>query len=162
MADQTPVNRINGRYRSSPSSPPRSSEQHSHGVRQLLADITELVELQFRLLTADVSELRQRISPPIIATAIGLAIVLGAMPVLLLAAAAALYSQAGWELWLACLTAGGAGAVVGVATLAIGYNGFKRIAVPLERSSNELAKSIASLREMFNKTEAHSPSNKPK
>ena len=158
MAGQAPINRMNGygdRYskRSATSeAPPR---EDMWGGRRLLADLTELGELQVRLFSADLRATRQRATGPILYTAIGMAIVLGSMPVLLLSAAEALVGKFGWQSWAAHLVSGGVAVLCGLLALAIAYRKFTTVTEPIERSTSELAKTFAALKQML----GHSDSN---
>lgn len=152
MAGQTPINRMNG-YGDQVTNGSAASAVHTmHGVtdvRRLLADLTELGELQIRLFSADVRATRQRATGPVVLVAIGAAIVLGSVPVLLLSAADALQSHLGWQAWLAHLIAGGAGVLCGLLALAVAYRKFAAVTGPIERSTTELAKSLTAIRQML-------------
>ena len=107
MFDQTPVNRLNG-IKWGRAANHHSGETDTGGVRHLLADITELAELQVRLVAGDAKGLADSMVKPAILGVIGLVIMLGAVPVLLLAVANALVEQFAWSLVMAQLTAAGA------------------------------------------------------
>ena len=65
-------------------------------VRRLLSDVTELAELQVRLVAGDAKCLAESTVRPIFLGAFGLAIVLGSIPVFLISAANYLVDQYAW------------------------------------------------------------------
>ena len=148
MFDQTPVNRLNNMNWS------RAANHHSGetdigGVRHLLADITELAELQVRLVAGDTKCLADSMVKPAILGVIGLVVTLGAIPVLLLAVANALVEQFAWSPVMAQLTAAGAALLIAAGVSALAISKLKACGLPLRRSFSELEKNMHTLREML-------------
>lgn len=124
------------------------------GVASLLSDVSELVELQAKLLAADMRATVRRTVPSILGVVVGAVAVLGSMPVVLMSLADALERQFDWPRWGALLTSGGIGLAVGVALLLAAYCGLRKLTTPLERSANELGKNLASLREIVTRRQS--------
>lgn len=147
MFDQTPLNRLNGIN--------WGGEKHhtdAHdggGVRRLLADISELAELQARLLASDARCLLASLIKPAILGAVGLAILLGTVPILVLAGADALVQQLAWSPPLAKLAAAGVAILVAAGLAGIAVVRIRRCGPPLLSSLSEFEKNMETLREML-------------
>lgn len=150
MFDQTPINRLNGTSWGPHSENKRDHAQHETGrVKQLLADVAELVELQTRLMADDVRTSLAATIKPTMLVVIGIALLIGTVPVLLLALANLLVDQQQWSLPLAQFTCAGVTLLLAVSLGRLALQQVKRCASPLQRSLNELEKNLETLREML-------------
>jgi hypothetical protein len=145
MSDQTTINRLNGnRTSGNQQEAPRSS-----GFARLASDITELVELQIRLLTEDLKQTVRRIVVPLIVTVVGGALLLGCIPVLLIAVGDLIVVYGEWPEWGALLASGGIVFLLSAGMLWFAFIRLRRCIAPLERSVQELGKNFAALRGML-------------
>jgi hypothetical protein len=151
MFDQTPINRLNGVNwnRTMAAKDGRTDDDDLAGVRRLLADITELAELQMRLIADDARCLIASLVKPAMLGVIGLVIILGTMPVLLLAAASMMVEHLAWSPAVAQLTSGGAGLLVAAVLGLVAVKKLKACGSPLRQSLTEMEKNLATLREML-------------
>ena len=149
MHDKAPVNRLRGVNWEQAHNNANASDSDQGGVRRLLADVTELGELQFRLMADDTRCLATALIKPIVFGAVALTILLAALPVLLLAIANVLVEQLGWSP-AAAQFAVIAIPVLVVAGLAIAaIRALKQCGSPLSNSLAELDKNMSLLREML-------------
>jgi uncharacterized membrane protein YqjE len=148
MFDQTPVNRLNGLSEHQRADSP-DSEGDTGGVRRLLADITELVELQGRLVASDVKCLAEATIRPLILCAVSMLLMLGALPVLLLALANYFVVEFDWSLSLAQLFAASVAILLGSALSAVAVKKLMACGSPLSSSKAELEKNLDTVREML-------------
>jgi hypothetical protein len=125
------------------------SDDSSGGVRRLLADITELAELQTRLVATDAKCLAASSILPVVLVFTGLVIVLGALPVLLLSVANFLVQRFGWTPAVAQLAAAGSAILIAILLCAIAVRKVKTWGSPLSRSLAELEKNMETLREIL-------------
>ena len=110
---------------------------------ELAHDVIELSELQSQLLMLDLKKSSQRMRTCLILGITGICLLLGTIPVVLLALAQLLAEQLGWSqaagLAVAALVGLGLAAIVVGAAWAIFRSGL----ISLERSRNELNRNIA-------------------
>lgn len=150
MFDQTPINRLNGKRWGPHLGINGDQSQHEMGgIKQLLADVTELVELQARLTADDVRSTLAATVKPTLFVAIGIALLLGTVPVLLLALANVLVAQLQWSPAMAQFTCAGVALLLAISLGALAWQQFKRCASPLQRSLHEMEKNLETLREML-------------
>lgn len=145
MYDQAPINRI----RESDWKHHVKDGQETGGVRQLIADITELAELQARLIADDVRLTAVSVATPIILLLVALVITLGLTPVLVLAGANLLVEQVGWSQSISQFVCLGLGLLVVITLGILAVRKLKNLALPLKRSVSELEKNLAKMREML-------------
>lgn len=150
MFDQTPLNRLSGMNWGDEQPDNDMSDMHDgRGVRRLLADISELAELQVRLLASDARCLLASLIKPAVLGAVGLAILLGSVPILVLAGADALVQQLAWSRPLAELAAAGVAVLIAVVFVGMAAAGLRRCGPPLRSSLSEFEKNMDTLREML-------------
>lgn len=113
-----------------------------HGVGELLHDFVSLGELQTQLLTLDARESAQKAVVPIGLMIGGIALALGAVPVLLISLAEALVLLLEWERALAYLVSGLAGAVIAGILLYLAWQQTAAVVAVFDRSRVELAENI--------------------
>jgi hypothetical protein len=148
MFDQAPINRLGGLHgRREASFHPADGD--AGGVRRLLADVTELAELQARLVASDAKGLAESIIKPTILATIGFVIVLGAVPVLLLSCANFLVEWFDWTPAVAQLAAAAAALLIAGTLCAFAVKLLKACGSPLRRSLAELEKNMDILRDML-------------
>lgn len=147
MFDKAPVNRLNG-Y-SWGHNNVDENDLESGGVRRMIADVTELAELQGRLAVNDVKCLVESAIRPLIMGIVAVVIVLATLPVLLFAAANALVDQLDWSPALAQAAVGGVGILIAGILIAIAVKKLNRCGSPLRRSLDELEKNLGILREIL-------------
>jgi hypothetical protein len=149
MFDQTPLNRLDGLNWSHRKSDVDEHKSENGGVRQLVADIAELVELQGRLMVDDVRSSLTAVVKLSLLTLCSAAIFLGTIPVILLAAANVLVSELQWSQHAAQFACGGTALLLVAVLLVWAYQLFKKCEMPLQQSMSELEKNLATLREML-------------
>lgn len=164
MFDQTPLNRLNG-LNWGHNEPDREYDQDKSemgGVRKLLADITELVELQGRLMVDDVRSSLTAVVKPSLLALCSAVILLGTIPVVLLASANVLVSELQWTQHAAQFACGGIALLLVVVLIAWASRLFKKCAMPLQQSMSELEKNLATLREMLVARDQTSAKSQPR
>jgi hypothetical protein len=106
-------------------------------------DVIELAELQAELLALDVKDTSQGARSALILSAVGIAVLLGSVPVGLITLAVALIEQRGWS----HIAGFGAATVVGVllstVILATAWTQLRAGVVSLHRSQEEFRRNIA-------------------
>ncbi len=129
----------------------------------LLSDLTELGELQAKLLAADARTAADRSAGSLALVVIGVALAASALPVLLVAAGYGLHA-AGLPEWAAFLLAGLGGLVVGALTAYIGWRTLRRAFRTFRRSGDAFSQNLAFVRTALEgeraiaTPSAHSPS----
>lgn len=113
----------------------------TRNMSDLTSDIASLAELQARLFLLDAKESMQRIITPVVLAVIGGSLLLGSLPVLLLAIAAGLILL-GLGPAAALLIAFLIGVVLGAIALAIAWHNLRNALVTFQRSREELAQNI--------------------
>ena len=150
MADQTTIVGGNGRSEAPATAVRRGMSGFAH-------DLATLAELQINLFTTDTKECVNKIILPFAAIAVGLVLLLGCLPVLLLGLAE-LMVQAEWlsEGWAYLVTAIAA-AVIAVIASYVGYIKVRTSLTTFQRSKEELIENLNWLKRML-KHQAGSPS----
>lgn len=137
MADQTPIDDYGAadpRHRT-PATMTRSMADFLH-------DVTQLVELQARLLAVDLRESTSRMIWAAGLAGFGAALLLGCFPVLLLGIAYALVTQAGLSYAAACVWTAIGGAILALLVIGIAWLVFRRNLSIVERSRDELRRNV--------------------
>jgi glycerol uptake facilitator-like aquaporin len=112
------------------------------GVGELLHDVVSLSELQAQLLAVDAKESVERAKLPIGLLVGGIALALGAVPVLLLSLGEALTLWLDWERALSYLVSGLAGAVIAGVLLYLAMQKAGAVIAVFDRSRVELAENV--------------------
>jgi hypothetical protein len=162
MFDQTPINRIQNlewEYDSTGNTESMKPDSH-HGVRHLLADISELVELQARLTASDVRASLKGLIVPIGLLALAAIVLLGTLPVVLLAVANAIVVELQWPSYAAQFASGSLAIILAIALVSVAVMKLKKITAPLNQSANELSKNFESIRDLL-RGQMHSNNDYP-
>lgn len=162
MFDQTPINRLenfNWSARIEGDREFKKTDSH-HGVRHLLADISELVELQTRLTANDLKSSLVRVIAPVSLLAIAAIVLLGLIPVILLAIANALVVELQWPSYAAQFASGGLALVTTIVLVSVAIVKLKKVAAPMERSVRELGKNFETIRDLL-RDNSHSDNEFP-
>lgn len=109
---------------------------------RLAHDAIELGELQAQLLTLDVRTLTSRMKTALMFGVASLVVLLGAVPIALLALAELLVAAGDWSRPTAVAAAAGVGVLAAVLLMAIGWRGLERGAGSLDRSREELKRNL--------------------
>jgi hypothetical protein len=151
MFDQTPINRIqNLKWELDSTGETESMKPDSHhGVRHLLADIGELVELQARLTANDLRASFKGLIVPTVLLALAAIILLGTLPVILLAVANSLVVELQWPNYAAQFASGGLAILATIVLVSIAFVKLKKVTIPLEQSANELSKNFETIRDLL-------------
>ena len=154
MVRQTPVN---GAAPEASGEPPFASvgDVSSHAT-DLVYDVITLIELQFKLLYVDVREVLSRATGGVVLLAALVAVVLGCVPVLLVAMAELLVMHAGWGRPGAYFLIAGAAGLVAIAVGLVTVRRLRSVGAVLARSHAELLKNLE-----FAKSLASSPRRNP-
>jgi hypothetical protein len=145
MADQTTITRPhgqNGAARSVTDEQPAAGKGVYRNVRHLGRDFVNLAELQFKLLSVDLKDVKGHALGPALGIGIGLVVLLATLPVAMIAAAHLLIDFAGWPPAAAYGLAAAVGLVIGGVLLFVCA---KRIATSfsaLHRSRQEFIKNL--------------------
>jgi uncharacterized membrane protein YqjE len=131
----------NGRYTSNGKLPNVAAS-----VSDLTHDVIELTELQTQLFTIDAKYSVEKARSCLVMVVIGVAMLLGAIPVALLTIAALCVEQLGWSYALSAGVATLVGLVITAIVLAVAYGYVKSGLVSFDRSRNELRRNIAWLK----------------
>jgi len=115
-------------------------------VSDLTYDVIELAELQVQLLQLDVRQSVSKARMCLILAVVGACLLLGTVPVALLALAAALYQLAGWSIAGSVGAATLVGLVITAAILGAAWSYMNKGMVTLERSRDELRRNMAWLK----------------
>jgi hypothetical protein len=120
----------------------------AHNVNELKHDLLTLLQLQWKLLGADLRQCvgGMRVTGILLVGAVGLS--LGAVVVLLLAIAAA-FAALGWPLALALAASGILGLTAAAGLTWFAWNCFRAATDVLKRSREELGRNVESLKELF-------------
>ena len=140
MFDKAPLDRRNG-FAWDHAPKPETSD--SGGVRRLLADMTELAELQGRLAINDAKCLAESVVTPTILAVAGLVLLLGTVPVILLSAANILVEETEWSVAGAQALVAAVAIVLAALIVALAIMRLKACGAPLSRSTEELEKNLA-------------------
>jgi hypothetical protein len=112
----------------------------------LTHDVIELAELQTQLLALDIKKSAGNARLAIALCVVGLCMLLGCLPVLLILLAEVLVDAAGWSRAASFAVAALVGLVASGVTLALGYARIKKGVIALERSRDELNRNITWLK----------------
>jgi hypothetical protein len=123
-------------------------------VSDLTHDVIEISELQVQLLSLDAKQSVEKLKACIVMAVIGAAIVLGSIPVALLAIGAVFVERLDWPYDAAIGVATAIGLAAAGAVLAVAYSYVKRGLVSFDRSREELQRNIAWLKSTL-KTRGH-------
>jgi hypothetical protein len=146
MVDQaTRVSETNGARRA-------RAAGHDAGVSTLARDVWFLAQLQVQIVVAELQAKLRGLILPTVAVAGALALLLGCVPVLVLALAA-LLAYAGLATSLALLLAALIGMAIAVAVAWGGWYAIREALGGLTESRKELAENLASLRTAFSRDE---------
>jgi len=130
----------------------------SGGLRQNLSglahDALTLVELQFRLLGVDLRDARRGIGFSLAGMAVGMVLVLGCIPILMLAGAQALVEFLHWPASAAYAAVGVAAAVLAILLLRWGWGGMFRSLQTVERSRAEFSETLRWLKNSLKESAA--------
>jgi ABC-type Fe3+ transport system permease subunit len=116
------------------------------GVSDLTHDVIELSELQVQLLSLDVKQSVNKARTCLIMAIAGASVLLGTIPVALLALAAVLVEQLEWSVAGATATAGTVGLLIAGVVLGVAYMYVKNGLVSLDRSREEFRRNISWLK----------------
>lgn len=151
MFDQTPINRFQNFKWEPGSTDERESmkpESH-HGVRDLLADISELVELQARLTTNDFRASLKSAIVPAVLLALAAIVLLGTLPVFLLAVANSIVVELRWPNYAAQFASGGLAILAAIVLVSVAMLRLRKVTMPLEQSVTELSKNFETIRDLL-------------
>jgi putative superfamily III holin-X len=111
-------------------------------VAGLAHDAIQLAELQTELLMHDLRESGQRTRTSLVCGMIGMCLLLGSLPVILIALAELLAGQLGWPQSAAYAAAAVVGMAISATAFAMAYSRFKQGIFTLENSREELTRNI--------------------
>lgn len=149
MFEQAPINRLSNTDWSDMNADPSQANSDRNGVRLLLADLTELVELQCRLFADDVRSTLTALARPAGLFAVVLLMGLATLPVLILAIANMLTVLTGWPTYASQFASVGIALVVAAGLFLTAVKLIQNSTLPLKRSAEELQKNLATFREML-------------
>ncbi len=137
----------NGRY-------PGKTPNVAASVGDLTHDVIELSELQVQLASLDAKQSIANLKTCVVMAVIGAAMLLGTIPVALLAIAAVFVERLEWPYDASIGVATGIGLLLAGTGLAVAYSYVKSGLLSFERSRNELQRNIAWLKSTL-KTRGH-------
>lgn len=141
MAYQTSMSpRSNGHAAREPASNPAKAVFGN--ATQVVRDMTELAELQTKLLAADISALKRKSTLPVILLVIALCVLLGAVPVVLFGVAELLVQQAEFPRVWAYMTSAGGGFLTALILSLVAWLRLRSGFAELENSRRELSQNI--------------------
>lgn len=151
MYNQTPINRLNDLpwSRNTETDKATKATDSQHGIRHLLADISELVELQAKLTATGLRLSLYGMVAPAILLVLAAILSLGTVPIILLAFANALVIEFQWPSYAAQLASGGLAILVTIALVSLAIFKLKRVTIPMEQSVNELSKNFETIRDLL-------------
>ncbi len=142
MADQTSVEFRNGKDEV-------AARRIFRNVSDCAADVVALTELQTRLVMLDLKQSGRQAAAPGGLLLVGIGLLVGAFPVLLMAIAYALINGAGWPEWAGFLFATAVGFVLGGSFCAGAYWLFRNHVATMERSRKELGNNLRWLKDVL-------------
>ncbi len=125
-------------------------------VADVASDVTNLAELQFRLLAVDVAESKRHLVIPVSLVVLGLFFALSAGPIVLLVIAAGLYEFANLSMTTALGIVAGLAVIMSATLLLIGTRGLGRAVKFFERSLAELKQNVEWLKQLKNRNRSRS------
>jgi uncharacterized membrane protein YqjE len=129
----------NGRYQG-------TTPNVAQSVSDLTHDVIELTELQSQLFALDVKQSTEKARTTLILAVVGVCVLLGTIPVALLALAAILMYLFEWSAAAANSVAALVGLVIAGGILGVAYSYVKKGLVSMERSRDELKRNVAWLK----------------
>lgn len=142
MADQASLDYRNGKGQ-------KPARRIVRNVGDCAHDVVVLAELQARLAALDLKQSAQQSVAPAGLLAVGLGLLAGSFPVLLMTIAFALIEGAQWPAWAGFLLATGVGFLLGAATCAGAYWMFRSSVTGLDRSRKELSENLRWLKDVL-------------
>ena len=139
MSRQTSLNGLGSRP-SAHSDSERSVVGNAAGV---MHDITELLELQTKLLASDSKAVVRRAVLPVVLVGVGLAVLLGSTPIALESLAEYFFHLFAWHRSLAFLAAASCGLIFSVLLLGMAWWRFRHVFDELNNSREELTRNIS-------------------
>jgi cytochrome c biogenesis protein CcdA len=130
-------------------------------VSGLTHDVVELSELQARLFMLDVKQSSQRMRASLVLAIVGICVLLGTIPVALLAIAQVLVEQLEWSQAAALGVATLLGLAVTAGVFGAAYGIVKNGLISLERSREELNRNIAWFKSTLRSRGGSSPAESP-
>lgn len=150
MADQTSVTARLDEHQAR--GEPTPATALAHNVGDFARDLVNLAELQAQLLAVDLKQSARQAAARVGLVAVGLALVLACLPVLLMALAYALIEVASWSHGLSFLVAGVVGLLMGGALALGGLAWLRRTQPSWERSRRELGDNLRWLKQSLSAT----------
>lgn len=139
MSNQTTMN---GNASGKHSSRPEQRNSVVANIADVLHDATELAELQVKLLVTDMNATLRKSSISLFVLTIAGCLLLGLIPIALLAFAELLVHGLGWSRPIALITAAALGLLLATVTGAIGAIRFQRSLTELNNSRAELERNL--------------------
>jgi len=131
-------------------------------VSDLTHDVIELSELQAQLLTLDARQSVEKARICLVLAVVGVCMLLGTIPVALLALAALLVQLLEWSIAAAMATSMLVGLAITAAVFAFAYSYIKKGIVSFDRSRQELRRNIAWIKSTLrNRGRAAQPTEHP-
>lgn len=121
---------------------------------EVLHDITELAELQVRLLAADVKSIGYRSWMPLGSLTLGLCMLLGLIPVVLMAIAELLIEFAELSRATALLSVGGLGLLFAGMLIVVGWRTMRKRLCEIENTTTELKRNISWIKKTLKNNQA--------
>ncbi|NLY00572.1 MAG: phage holin family protein [Rhodopirellula sp.] len=140
MVDQATLEMRNGAHQA-------PATEILRGLNDCAHDVVTLTELQMRLLKLDLQDSARQTRAPLGLLAVGLCLLLGSFPVLLMTIAYGVVALAGWPQWAGFLTATVVGFLIGGGLSGGAYWLFRHNVTGLQRSRKELVDNIRWLKE---------------
>jgi hypothetical protein len=112
------------------------------GLSELAHDFAAMSDLQMKLFSVDARTAYDRSRGPALALAIGLVLIVGAAPVLLLGAAYGLAEALAWPNWASCAVVAVAAIAVGLLTTWLAFRGLAACGRTFERSRREFRENV--------------------
>jgi uncharacterized membrane protein YqjE len=131
----------NGRYHD-----PGKTPNVAASVSDLTHDVIELSELQVQLLTLDVKQSVEKARACLVLAVVGACMLLGTIPVALLAFAALLVQGLGWSIAASTAVATFVGLLIAGVVFGVAYSYIKKGLVSFDRSREELRRNVAWLK----------------
>jgi hypothetical protein len=136
-----PETRMNGKHNGSGKGSATVSQVTTH-ASSLAYDLITLTELQVKLAYLDLREVGARSARSGVSLAAMVALLLSALPVVLLGLAALLVDKAGWSHAGACLLVGGIGVVVAIGVGFLCVKSLRRVTSVFSRTQQELQENL--------------------
>ena len=128
----------------------------SRGMADVAHDLTHIADLQARLFAADLRQSLGRVRSMVVASVVGVCLLLAALPVGLLGVAYYVATATDWNMAAALAATAGAAILVACVLLFVAWRLMIEAAKPFERSSRELARNVEWLKRVFRPSSVHS------